>query len=255
MKRAIESLIKGYVKDYPALKNTLTGWDEPLVAYADVKDEMFIRLKEIISPTHAMPEDFLEGARTVITYFIPFEKSVAQSNIPGRESSRQWAVAYIETNQMINDLSIFIKGELEKMGYRSAVIPATHNFDGEKLISDWSHRHVAYVAGLGTFGLNNMLITDRGCCGRVGSMVTDLKIEPTERDGIERCLYKGKGICKKCVDRCVNQALRADSFDRHRCYEMCLYNDSLYSGLGLTDVCAKCMVGVPCSFKGPGNMP
>ena len=51
----------------------------------------------------------------------------------------------------------------------------------KNLISDWSHRHVAVIAGLGKFGLNNMLITDNGCCGRVGSFITDLKIEPTKR--------------------------------------------------------------------------
>ena len=111
--------------------------------------------------------------------------------------------------------------------------------------------NVAIISGLGTFGLNNMLITDKGCCGRIGSFITDLKLEPTKRKTGESCLYKHMGTCTKCVARCVNEALTVDGFDRHKCYEMCLYNDNLHSGIGLCDVCGKCLVGVPCATVNP----
>jgi len=136
----------------------------------------------------ALPKDFLPEAKTVVTYFIPFDESITKSNINDKYSSKEWAVAYIETNKLILDLNTFIKNELEKIGYKSNVIPATHNFDEKKLISDWSHRHVAVIAGLGTFGLNNMIITEKGCCGRVGSFVTDMKIAPTPKLEGENCL-------------------------------------------------------------------
>ena len=96
-----------------------------------------------------------------------------------------------------------------------------------------------------------MLITDKGCCGRIGSFITDLKIEPTKRKNKENCLYRHMNTCKKCVDRCVNDALKIDSFDRHKCYEMCLYNDKFHSDEGLADVCGKCLVNVPCSMTNP----
>lgn len=56
------------------------------------------------------------------------------------------------------------------------------------------------------------------------------------------------------VDKCVNNALKIDSFDRHKCYEMCLINDKFHSDLGLVDVCGKCLVGVPCSTKNPTSI-
>jgi len=247
----VEKIIKQFVKHYSETRDIQTKWKEPLVTYADAKDKMFYNLKEVVSPSHALPTDFLPEAKTVVTYFIPFDESVVKSNIEGKESSKVWAKAYIETNQLILDISIFIKSELEKLGYKSTIIPATHNFDSERLISDWSHRHVAFIAGLGTFGLNNMLITDSGCCGRVGSFITDLWIEPTKRSSVENCLFKQMNICKKCVDRCVNSALKVDSFDRHKCYEMCLYNAEIYSDIGLSDVCGKCLVNLPCSTINP----
>lgn len=251
MNSKIEMLIKEFVNHYCDTRNVQTKWKEPLVAYADAEDEMFCRLKDVVSPSHAMPKELLPEAKTVVAYFIPFDEVIVKSNIEGKESSKTWALAYIETNQLILDLNTFIKEELQKLGYKSNIIPATHNFDSRKLISDWSHRHVAFIAGLGKFGLNNMLITDKGCCGRVGSFITDLSTVPTKRRNEEYCLYKHMKVCKKCVDRCVNDALKVDCFDRNKCYEMCLLNDKLYSDLGISDVCGKCLVNVPCSTTNP----
>lgn len=254
MKNQLEELIKEFIKTYQESDGIESRWKEPLICYADASDEKFYKLKEIVSPSHAMPQDFLPEAKTVVSYFIPFEDYIIESNVEERASSKIWAKAYIETNKLILDLNSYIKVKLEKLGYKSNIIPATHNFDTTKLISDWSHRHVAYIAGLGTFGLNNMLITDKGCCGRVGSFVTDLKLEPSKIKAGENCLYKSNNICKKCVSRCVNDALKVDSFDRHKCYEMCLYNAEVHSDIGLSDVCGKCLVNLPCSTKNPSKL-
>lgn len=251
MKEKIEQLIVGYVADYPGEEGTKTNWKAPLVAYADADDPLFSELKEVVSPSHALPEDFLPEPRTVIAYFIPFQESVAESNIEGKKASREWAVAYVETNRLIHDLNSYIGEEVDKLGYRSTIIPATHNFDEERLISDWSHKHVAYVAGLGKFGLHNMLITEKGCAGRVGTIVTDLPAEPTAGSEGENCLYRADGSCTQCVQRCVNGSLEEQSYDRESCYSMCLSNEKLHSDLELADVCGKCAVGVPCSFTAP----
>jgi len=247
----IKQLITQYIKDYSERKEIKTKWREPIVKFCNANDEMFVKLKEIVSPAHALPKDFLDDAKTVISYFLPFEELVINSNVEGKYSSKEWAKAYIETNELIFNLNNYIKKKLNDLDYKSTIIPATHNFDENSLISDWSHRHVAYIAGLGKFGLNNMLITKKGCCGRIGSIVTNLKIEPTKRTDKEYCLYKSKGICKKCVERCVNNALKVDSFDRHKCYEILLHNDEFHSDLGLTEVCGKCCVNLPCSFANP----
>jgi epoxyqueuosine reductase QueG len=252
MKSKIDMIIKQFVQHYSKMKDVETKWTEPLVTYADANDEMFNRLKDIVSPSHALPRDLLPDARTVVAYFIPFHEDIIRSNEEGRECSRAWAKAYIETNQLILDLNTFIKKELQNLGYKTNITPATHNFDSEKLISDWSHRHVAVIAGLGKFGLNNMLITDKGCCGRIGTFIVDANIEPTKRKDQENCLYKNMNVCKKCVERCVNGALGIHDFNRGKCYEMCLHNDKVHSDIiGLTDACGKCLVNLPCSTTNP----
>ncbi len=251
MQEEIKSLIWEFVQKYPDLKKTKARWKEPLVAYASAEDPLFLKLKEVVSPSHALPEDLLEDARSVITYFLPFDEAINESNISGRDVSRLWAETYIETNQLILDLNHHLSAALAEGGYASAIIPATHNFDEKKLISDWSHRHAAYIAGLGNFGVNNMLITEKGCCGRVGSLLTNLPLQPTARGEKEYCLARHDGSCNLCVEQCVNDALFPDSYDRWKCYEMCLHNDRLFPDMGTADVCGKCLVGVPCSTRDP----
>jgi len=251
IKTYIKELISAYIREYQRQDSIQTGWGEPLVAFADALDPRFQELKSIVSPSHALPQDFLPDARTVIAYFIPFAERIIVSNVQDGICSREWAVAYIETNQLIHDLNRHMAEQFAKMGYQSTIIPATHNFDQVKLISDWSHRHVAYLAGLGKFGLNNMLITAKGSGGRIGSTVTNLKIEPDPIAEGEYCLYKAKGSCKKCVQRCVGKALTVDSFDRRKCYALLLENDKIFPDLGLSDVCGQCVVNLPCTFTNP----
>lgn len=251
MKQKIENYIQNYITNYQQQDQIESSWKKPVIKYAAAEDPIFNELKEVVSEEHLLPEDIMPEAKTVIAYFIPFSEEIANSNIDRKYSSHQWAKAYVETNQLIAEINQYLKNKLSDRGYQASLIAATNNFDKERLLSDWSHRHAAYIAGLGTFGINNMLITEKGCAGRVGTLITDLKIEASERSKKERCLNKAGFKCSNCVDNCVNGALQEDSFDRHQCYELLLENDELHPELALTDVCGKCSVGLPCSFNSP----
>lgn len=252
MQKTVESLIIDFVRDYMDNPEITTRWKQPLIAFADAKDPLFSILKEVASPNHIMPEDILIEAKTVITYFLPFEDSIALSNIVGKSSSKEWAKAYIETNRLIASINDNLIESIELFGYKAAKLPPSRNMNYETLMSVWSNRHVAYVAGLGTFGLNNMLITKNGCCGRLGNVVTNIEIQPTKRLDIECCLYKYDGSCELCVDKCVNNALSTDNFDRFKCFDICTENNELHKELGgEAQVCGKCLVGLPCSFESP----
>lgn len=251
MKEKVQNFIKEFVEVYKTENKTLSNWEEPLVAFANAHDPLFLKLKATISETHKLPIDLLEDAETVISYFVPFQKEIALSNVGGENCSEKWAIAYIETNKLIADLNNCLSQELEKVNFKSVILPPTHNFDTERLISDWSHKHIAFIAGLGNFGLHQMLITEKGCCGRLGSLITNAKIEPTRRPNKEFCLYRYDQSCQKCVENCVFGALKEDSFGRQKCYGVCLSNAKLYSRLGLADCCGKCVCVVPCSFYNP----
>lgn len=249
--RRLEILIQDFVKNYPRANTTWTAWKEPLVAVAAARDPLFAKLKEYVGPGHLLAEDVLSGAESVICYFLPFASEISRSNRSGQGCSDEWAMAYLETNQLIHDLNIRLHWALTRMGSRSAVIPATHNFSLETLLSNWSHRHVAYIAGLGTLGLNRMLITEQGCCGRIGSLVTDMVLAPTPRPIRNACLYFFDNSCVQCVDNCPTGALQVDGFDRFKCYDELLLNVEIHKGKGFADACGKCASHIPCAFINP----
>ena len=251
MKELIVSEIELFTSHYQAERRKKTAWRKPVVGFAAAEDPAFKVLKQVVSPNHLEPSDLLPGAKTAVAYFLPFGEQVARSNMEGRLASPEWATAYIDTNNLIAALNEHLKHFLEARDYTVATTPATHNFDRERLISNWSHRHIGYIACLGNFGVNNMLITRFGCCGRIGSFVTDLEMPADQPVNDETCLYRYDSSCLKCNDRCVNAALFRDRFDRWKCYEMCLQNEERYLEIGNADVCGKCLVGLPCSFTNP----
>lgn len=187
----------------------------------------------------------------MIVYFLPFSPEIVHSNGPGTIASHEWVLAYVETNALIEALSQELVAWLGKKGIASAAPPPTHNFDPLRLVSDWSHKHAGFIAGLGTFGLHRMLITAKGCGGRLGSLVTAVDIEPTPRPDEPYCLFAHDGGCRRCLNRCPIQALREDEFNRKACYRLCLENRSRHKLLAPTDVCSKCASGVPCSLYNP----
>ena len=248
MKALITNKIIEYVKNYPSMKNVENIWQEPIVGFADANGSYISSLKEIVAPAHKLPGDFMENPNIVISYYIPFTPELAalNMNVEGNMAAQEWSDAYNLTNIMIADISQYIADLLNEMGYR-AVAPTGVVFDKQLILSNWSQRHIAYAAGLGTFGINNMLISEKGCCGRYGSVIADIPVEPDQILTEERCLYKKNGSCKKCVQNCFAGALTTEGFDRKKCFEICMLNDAKTGA----DVCGKCDIDIPCAFKAP----
>ena len=157
MNNKIMELIKDYLKNYKKNKGTESDWREPVIGFASADDPMFLELKDLISPSHSLPTDFISDAKSIIVFFLPFHEEIIKSNTYDIESSRAWDIANIETNNLIVNINKYLHDKITEIGYTSTVLPPTYNYDTKKLISDWSHRHVGYIAGIGTFGINNML--------------------------------------------------------------------------------------------------
>jgi len=247
----LETFIAAFVRQEVAQAGTKTRYRQPLVGFADAADPRFLQLQAIAEPTHLLPGDLLPEARSVISFFLPFAEEVVEANRaePG-QVAREWALAYVETNTLINRIAQRLIVVLSERGVKAAAEPATHNWDPVTLVSRWSHKSVAAIAGLGSFGLHHMLITDAGCAGRFGSLVVDAVLEPAPAPGTlrERCRYFHDGGCKVCVERCPVGALTETGLDKRRCYEWLLQVAGQFRELGLADVCGKCATG-PCAFK------
>lgn len=250
----LQTLIGDFVEACPDEQGVRNWWRSPLLVTAPA-DERFEVLPQIVADDHLFPRDLLPGARSVIAYFIPFSRELAKENHPGTSPCRSWGLAYNDTNTLITRINRHIADRLSERGYRTAVTPPTADFDRARLVSRWSHKHVAHLAGLGRFGLHTQLITPRGCTGRLGSLVTTAPFEESPLIGAEEpCLHKRGRNCMVCIDRCPAEALQTHTFDRHACWDR-LRAPSKHPPLTdlpeHTQVCGKCQVTVPCSFRVP----
>lgn len=265
LKTAITQEICDFVKNYMEKPGISTRWRQPLVGFAHESHPYIQKLKAIIGPSHEMPKDVLPDAGIIVAYFVPFTKELSRINAKaGRHAAPEWAVAYEETNTMFGFINEHLIGYLNKIGYKGKVSEETKTFDQNLLKSNWSHRHFAYAAGLGTFGVNNMLITKSGCSGRYFTLVTNLDVTPDEPMKEELCLYKSKGKCLACVRNCPANALSDNGYQRQACFELIKENAAIHTGYGSSysysedidnqpggsQVCGKCITASPCGFMG-----
>ncbi len=251
----LRKLAENFVGDEPDRLKSAGWWLPPLVVTAAI-DHRFEQLPEIAADDHYHPHDLLPTAKTVIVFFIPFKRDLVKENKAGDRPSRNWGGAYVQTNDLIESLSRAISKMLATRGFKSGLTPATHNFDEARLMARWSHKHLGYLAGMGRFGVHNMLITPRGCGGRLGSLVTDADIGNHPLIGTEEaCLLKAGKSCGKCVQACPVEALGENDFDRRGCWNRLNENRAILDYFAdlpeSTHVCGKCAAMMPCSFINP----
>ncbi|MEE6146582.1 4Fe-4S binding protein [Olsenella sp. YH-ols2223] len=271
--REIESLLGDYVESAEgnrvqgsyALDQALVGttyFKRPLVRCAAADDPLFRRIRDderVLGPKFRLPSEWLPGARSVVSVCFPMSDEVCRSNVDDLERpSDLWLHARIEGQQFIAETTRLLVGWLEERGF-SAVAPSqSPDFEAVRqdrrapgaplYVSRWSERHVAFVAGMGTFDLSAHLITPAGKAMRLSSVVTDARLEPTERPyGEDPFAYCTR--CGACVARCPVGAISLPGGkDVALCSEVVARSKERFSPrLG----CGKCQLGVPCQSRIP----
>ena len=252
-------------------------WDEPLVQFADGNDPIFTEYKTIIASTYLTPREALAKtykknledlpeSLSVISWILPAAEKTRKTNrAESLVPSRLWSHTRWYGEKFNGKLREHVVELLTTMGYL-AVAPFSQPYfeiySNEKgPYSNWSERHVAYAAGLGTFSLSDGFITNRGIAHRCGSVVTDLvlPVSPRTAEGpYSNCLFYVNGSCKSCIDRCPAGAITEKGHDKIQCHE---YLKSIgYSTEALKDGykndtsvagCGLCQTKVPCEFRNP----
>src|SRR5271157_4541690 len=187
--------------------DSLQIFDLPLIGIASASDPLFDELKDanVVGSHHLAPKDWLGSATSVISYFLPFTKRVREANRLLGLPSTEWLYGRIEGERFNVALREFMAHLFIAAGY-DAVAPALDSrYKVTNRKSNWSERHVAYIAGLGTFSLSCSLITKQGSAGRLGSVVVSAELAPTPRIYQSRDEYCSK--CGSCIQRCPPLAI------------------------------------------------
>jgi len=123
---------------------------------------------------------------------------------------------YRQVNWLLDRAALRLTDAIQAQGYAAVPIPASQVVDWQAWRGHVCHRSVAYYAGLGWFGRNNLLVNPRfGSRIRLVTLLTNLPLpvgSPLEGD----C-----GGCRACVSVCPAGAIgeSAREFQRSRCAE------------------------------------
>ncbi|MDW7711313.1 MAG: hypothetical protein SCH98_12655 [Deferrisomatales bacterium] len=246
-------------------------FDAPLVGFASARDPLFAEYKEIIGGFHLTPEEVFEDAfgpgalteGTVVCWVLPVAREVRESNRrEERLPSRDWAHTRNFGEQFNDALRRQVVAFLERAGHRAVaphLSPRWKRIDDTPvgIASTWSERHAAYAAGLGTFSLNDALISPRGIAHRLGSVVTDAVLEPTPRTALdyrENCLSCRGEDCGVCITRCPAGAISEAGHDKDACrlYSYGTVMDAVGEHYGVEIAgCGLCQTRVPCEARIP----
>lgn len=244
------------VEKEEGITKTLRMFDEPLVGIGSADDPLFEEYKKetAVGSWHRSPREWLSESKTVVSLFFPISEEARTSNRgTPEEPSLEWLYCRIEGNEYLRAFIAQFRDCLLREGYAACAPTLDERFrafmnqkpdpeSGTPVYgSMWSERHVAYLCGLGTFGLSKGIITRRGMAGRFCSLVTSLDLEADIRP--YQGFYDYCIQCGKCIDRCPVHAISAEGKEHLPCHNWLLHVKEHHAPrLG----CGKCQTAVPC---------
>ena len=196
------------------------------------------------------PASIMIGTKTVIVLGIPISNATLQT-----APSIAYNHAYKNINSMLDMAAQRITMELMDRGFEAMPIPRDgyHGITGlrDTASAFFSHRHAAYLAGMGTFGVNNVIITPKnGPRIRWVSILTDAELPSGKPMEKEVCIH-----CNRCVKVCPQNSLRPGHYpDCITDKERCIDRSEMLAKQGISP-CGLCIAACPIGLSDGSGRP
>lgn len=151
------------------------------------------------------PAHYMEDAKTILSIAFPY---------------------YHETENMDNGFSIYTKRldyHRVVMGYLGQICEFIESLGGkaEAFVDSNTlpERYIAYLAGVGFIGRNNMIITKKyGSYVFLGEIITDLEIPCEDKRTFEEIReYSECGTCTNCIKECPTKSINKHQINPNIC--------------------------------------
>ncbi len=206
---------------------------EDLRGYAEILEIDFISFCSVDSfdtgPEDRKPTVYLEDAIGIISIGYELNHAPIQ-NLP--QSRSAYMLEHDYANRHLDQASHKIARFLEKRGFNAIGFDAGAGFYGKagkapgRIAGDISHKHAAVAAGLGKFGVNNLVLSPKwGPRIRLTTIITSAQLEYSRIPQENPCLTHE---CEECVKICPVHALdgwkgkydpeKGWGMDKEKCY-------------------------------------
>ena len=190
------------------------------------------------------PQDFMPKARSIIIIGVIIPRGAIEELPQGRP---EYTNTLMAGTVALRGMAFRLTQMLEREGYRATIVPKEGSEFGywyankETLKADISIKYAGYLAGLGSYGYNHLLLLPGlGPRIRMTAIVTDAELttgKPSKDLVRQECKE-----CLACVKICPVGALHEDgSIDRHKC------RDYMFSTLGGLR-CGMCIKACPLAY-------
>lgn len=155
-------------------------------------------------PREFWPQSIYPEVKTVIVIGLPVQLPIVET-----APSIYYHELYETVNNLLDEKAYEIANYLTLKGYPSIYLPRDGYGDIEVLLESpltfFSHKHAAFLAGLGSFGLNNVLLTPEfGPRVRFTSIFTTAEMKGDPIPGEDLCTR-----CLSCAVQCPVKAIES----------------------------------------------
>ncbi len=174
----------------------------PVDRWSNPPEELPNKFREWI-PEEFWPQSIFPEAKTVVVIGLPVQLPIVET-----APSIFYHELYKTVNILLDSKAYEISNYLTERGYPSIYLPRDGYGDIDILLKNpmafFSHKHAAYLAGMGSFGENNVILTEEyGPRVRFTSIFTTAKIEGDIITGEDLCTH-----CHRCATECPVNAIK-----------------------------------------------
>jgi epoxyqueuosine reductase QueG len=146
---------------------------------------------------------------------------------------------YRQLNYILDRFAVQAAVSIQQAGFNSIAVPASQIISWTPLPRGHiSHKLLAAAAGLGWWGRNNLLVTERhGSRIRFASVLTDIPLDARNKPIESRC-----GSCRACVASCPAHAIKENprDFDSPACSDkLAEFSKLPFIGQRICGICVK----------------
>ncbi len=200
------------------------------------------RIDTLIEQFHPEIQEVARRLTTAISFGLAVQQSVLDT-LTSRPNDI-YKSHYRAINSRLDQIGLMLADTISRMGYQAMNIPASQLLGPSPRYGNQahlSHREVAYRAGLGWRGKNNLLVSSRFAGRlRLATVLTDLELPPDP-------IMKGDcGGCRACAARCPADAIgpEVEDFRLDKCREQVLrFSRENNYGQMICGLCLNCCPG------------